>query len=301
MSLQALVATFIWGMSFPLAKLVLHDVGPLTYLVLRNGLGAGLLLAAATVGGAGRVRRSDFGIFCLLAVLLIGFHQGVQAFGLARTTATNSGWLIATAPVFIAFFARLIVGERLRPRQWGGMAGGMLGSLVVVTQGQLGGGALLSSGGLGDLMVLESAAAWGAYSAASKGLLSRYQPLVIAAYGLGLGVVLVVPVWLGAGGAADLARLSGRGWAAVLFLGFCGTALAYVLWSRAMQMRPAGVVGAYMFLQPLVATSLARLLLGEVLAVPTILGGLMILGGVYLVVWPARAGAKRGGRVEGPR
>ena len=301
MSLQALVATVIWGMSFPLAKLVLRDVGPLTYLVLRNGLGAALLLGGATLTDRSRIRRTDLGTFFGLAILLLGFHQGVQAFGLARTTATNSGWLIATAPVFIALFARLILGERLRPRQWAGMAGGLLGSLIVVTQGRLGAGAFLSSAGIGDLMVLESAAAWGAYSAAGKGLLARYQPIAIAAYGLGLGVVLVLPIWLAAGGPADLARLRAPGWAAILFLAVCGTALAYLLWSRALQRRPAGVVGAYMFLQPLVASSLARLLLGEALPAPTIAGGLMILGGVYLVVWPARAGAKRRGGVEGPR
>ncbi len=292
MSLQALVATLIWGMSFPLAKLVLHDVGPLTYMVLRHAVGGGILLAVAAAIGAGRPRRSDVGTFVLLAVILLGFHQGVQAFGLARTTAINSGWLIAASPLFIALFARLALGERLRPRQWAGMASGLLGSFAVVTRGGLGGGAILSSGGLGDLMVLESAAAWAAYSVAGKGLLTRYRPIAVTAYGMGLGMVFVVPIWLAAGGAGELPRLTARGWAAGLFLGACGTALAYVLWYRAMQRRPAGVVGAYMFLQPLVATSLARLLLGESLTVPTIAGGLLILAGVYLVSWPSRSAAR---------
>lgn len=292
MSLQALLATLIWGMSFPLAKLVLHDVGPLTYLVLRHAVGGTLLLAAAVATTRAGVRRGDLGTFILLAVILLGFHQGVQAFGLARTTAINSGWLIAASPLFIALFARLALGERLRPRQWAGMAGGLLGSVAVVTQGALGGGLRLASGGLGDLMVLESAAAWAAYSVAGKGLLARYAPIAVSAYGMAMGMILVLPVWLAAGGAADLARLSARGWAAVLFLGACGTALAYLLWYRAMQRRPAGVVGAYMFLQPLVATSLSRLLLGETLTVPTIAGGLIILGGVYLVSWPSRSSAR---------
>ncbi len=288
MSLPALLATLIWGMSFPLAKMVLHDVGPLTYLALRHAVGGTLLLAAAVASTRAGVRRGDLGTFVLLAVILLGFHQGVQAFGLARTTAVNSGWLIASAPLFIALLARLVLGERLRPRQWAGMAGGLLGSFAVVTQGGLGGGPLLSAGGVGDLMVLESAAAWAAYSVAGKGLLQRYPPIAVSAYGMAMGMVVVVPVWLAAGGAAELAHLTARGWAAILFLGSCGTALAYLMWYRAMQRRPAGVVGAYMFLQPLVATSLSRLLLGEKLTIPTIAGGLMILGGVYLVAWPAR-------------
>ncbi|HEY7678737.1 MAG TPA: EamA family transporter, partial [Candidatus Methylomirabilis sp.] len=289
----------IWGASFPLAKIVLRDVGPLTYLVLRHVVGGGLLLAIAASIGAGRVQRDDLWAFARLGVILVGFHQGVQAFGLARTTATNSGWLIAASPLFIALLARLVLGERLRRRQWIGMACGLLGSFAVVTQGKLGGAALLSSGGLGDLMVLESAAAWAAFSVAGKGLLARYPPIAIAAYGMAAGMAIALPIWLAGGGAADLLRLGGPGWAAMTFLGVCGTALAYVLWYRAMQTRAAGVVGAYMFLQPLEATFLGRLMLGEALTAATIAGGLMILGGVYLAAWPSQATARRRGDPEG--
>lgn len=301
MSLQALLAVLIWGTSFPLAKLVLRDVGPLTYLVLRHAVGGVFLLAATVSLGAGRPRRADLGAFILLGVILLGFHQGVQAFGLARTTAVNSGWLMAASPLFIALFAWFRLGERLRPRQWLGMAAGLLGSFAVVTQGRLGGGTLLSSGGLGDLMVLESAAAWAGYSVAGKGFLRRYSPVAVSAYGMWAGMLFAVPVWLAAGGAADLLRLTARGWTAALFLGACGTALAYFLWYRAMQQHAAGSVGAYMFLQPLVATILSRLLLGEELTAPTIAGGLVILAGVYSVVWPSRARAKRRARVERPK
>ncbi len=293
MSLQALLAALIWGASFPLAKIVLRDVGPLTYLILRNGLGGALLLAGAGAIGQGRLRRADLGMFARLGVLLIGLHQGVQAFGLARTTATNSGWLIAASPLFIALLARIFLGERLRRRQWIGMAGGLLGSFAVVTQGRLGEAAILSSGGLGDLLVLASAAGWGAFSVASKGLLARYAPMTIPAYGMGFGVLFAIPVWVAAGGPADLRRLTAPGWAAILFLAACGTALAYFLWTRAMQTRAAGVVGAYMFLQPLEATFLSHVMLGEALTAATMAGGLLILGGVYLVAWPAPARAVR--------
>ncbi len=289
MSVEALLAALTWGVSFPLAKIVLREVGPLTYLVVRFAVGGGFLLAAAVLPpGSGSPRRADLARFALLGVILVGFQQGVQSFGLALTTATNSGWLTAAAPLFIALLARLVLGERLRPRQWAGMAGGLAGSFIVVTQGGLGWEGLRSSGGLGDLMVLESAAAWAWFSVVGKGLLARYPPIAIPAYAMAMGLVLAGPVWLAAGGAADLARLTAPGWILLLFLGACSTGLAHFCWYRAMQRHPAGVVGAYMFLQPLVASSLARFLLGESLTAPTIVGGLMILSGVYLVTWPAR-------------
>jgi len=300
MSLQALLAALFWGASFPAAKIFLSEAGPLSLLVLRHAIAGGLLLTmAAGSDGLVRVRRGDLGHFALHSVLLTVFHQGVLCYGLARATATNSGWLMATAPVFIALFAWLFLAERLRVRQWVGMAAGLTGSFFVVTQGHLDLGVFLTSGGLGGLMVLESAAAWGAYTVAGKGLLMRYPPIVVSAYGMAAGVAAAIPVWVAAGGTADLGRLTIRGWTGILYLGVCSTALAYVLFYRAMRKLPAGVAGAYMFLQPLEATLLGRLLLGEPFTGPTIVGGLMILGGVYLVTWPSRYSLAARSKPEG--
>ena len=63
---------------------------------------------------------------------------------------------------------------------------------------------------------------------------------------------------------------------------------------------PLGSLYAFsVFLQPLEATLLGRLLLGEPFTGPTIVGGLMILGGVYLVTWPSRYSLAARSKPEG--
>jgi drug/metabolite transporter (DMT)-like permease len=294
MSLQALLAALFWGASFPAAKMALAEAGPLTLLVVRYTLGAGFLMwAALAQGGRAKIRRGDFWAFFWLSFFLTVTHQGVQVFGLTLTTATNSGWLIGTAPIFIALIAWLFLGERLRPRQWLGMAVGLFGTFVVITQGDLRGAALFSAAGLGDFLVLVSAVGWGGYSVVGKGLLARYPAIVVSAYGMGIGMVMAIPVWLFAGGPADLPHLTVKGWGAILYLAIFSTSVAYVFWYRAMRHLAAGVVGAYMFLQPLEATLLSRLILKETVPPATIAGGLLILSGVYLVTWPSRPVAVR--------
>ena len=285
MSGAALLAVLIWGGSFPVAKYALGMTGPLTLLIFRDTLGATIIWAgSAATEGFPRVRWRDLGPFALLSLILTMLHQGVQIVGMLFTTATDTSWLIASSPIFVALLARLLVAERLVRAQWMGLGVGLLGVLVIVTGADLR-ASRLSGAGAGDLLIVGSAVAWGAYSAMGKRLLARYPPRVVSAYGLGLGMLLLVPIWLWVGGLGELVRLEPAGWAALLYLAVPATAVAHWLWSLAIQRLPAGVVGVYMFLPPLVATLLGRAWLAEPLPWSTVAGGLMILGGVGLVMW----------------
>jgi drug/metabolite transporter (DMT)-like permease len=199
------------------------------------------------------------------------------------TTATNTSWLIASSPIFVALLAHVLLGERLVRRQWIGMACGLAGAAVMVTAGA--GGRLVSGPRVGDLLIVGSAMAWGLYSALGKRLLGKYPPTIVSGYGLGMGMGVAIPAWLLLGGVGDLGKQSGAGWGALLYLAIPATAVAHWLWYRAMRRLPAGVVGAYMFLPPLVATFLSRIWLDEPLPWPTVIGALLILGGVALVTW----------------
>ncbi len=284
MSWAALLATLIWGGSFPVAKYALASAGPLTLLVFRDTLGAAIILAGSALSGAApRLRRSDLKAFALLSVTLTVLHQGVQVVGMVFTTATNTSWLIASSPIFVALLAHVLLGERLVGRQWVGMVFGLAGAAVMVTAGA--GGSFASGPHLGDLLVVGSAVAWGLYSTLGKQLLGKYRPTLVSGYGLAMGMGVVVPVWLALGGPDDLGKQTAGGWVALLYLAVPATAIAHWLWYRAMRRLPAGVVGAYMFLPPLVATLLGRIWLGEPLPWPTVLGALLILGGVALVTW----------------
>jgi drug/metabolite transporter (DMT)-like permease len=79
--------------------------------------------------------------------------------------------------------------------------------------------------------------------------------------------------------------LSAVGWSAVLFLGIACSGLGYLFWYGALERIEASRVAAFLYLEPLVTLAAAALLLGEPIRVLTILGGLLLLGGVFLVQW----------------
>jgi drug/metabolite transporter (DMT)-like permease len=74
----------------------------------------------------------------------------------------------------------------------------------------------------------------------------------------------------------------------ILFLGICGGALGYFLWTFALARLTPTQVAVYINLNPMVATLLGAILLAEKLTMIFIAGFVMVLIGVLLVNWPAK-------------
>ena len=73
------------------------------------------------------------------------------------------------------------------------------------------------------------------------------------------------------------------GWLSVLFLGICCSGLGYLWWYGALERIEASRVAAFLYLEPLVTLLAAVVLLGETVTATTIVGGLLLVGGVALV------------------
>jgi drug/metabolite transporter (DMT)-like permease len=72
------------------------------------------------------------------------------------------------------------------------------------------------------------------------------------------------------------------GWLGMLFLGAIASALAYVVYSRALRELDASLVGAYFTLDPIVGVATAVLFLGEVLRGWQVVGAVIALVGMWL-------------------
>lgn len=79
----------------------------------------------------------------------------------------------------------------------------------------------------------------------------------------------------------------------MLFLGIACSGLGYLFWYGALERIEASRVAALLYLEPLITLAASAALLGEPIRPLTALGGLVLLGGVFLVQWapqlPARA------------
>jgi drug/metabolite transporter (DMT)-like permease len=286
-SLEASFAVIVWGASFIATKYALRDVSPVTVVWLRFAIGLAILGAAVALRGQFALPlRGDWLYLALLGFLGITFHQWLQSNGLLTSQASTTAWIVATTPVFMALLGWLVLRERLTLLQVSGILLATFGVLLVVTAGDWGALSLGQVGAPGDALILISAPNWALFSILSRRGLRRYPAARMMFYVMGFGWLFTSLLFFAGPGLAEISNLTLPGWLGIGFLGVFCSGLAYIFWYDALQTLHASQVGAFLYLEPLVAVVVAGALLGEPLLWASLLGGVLILLGVWLVNRP---------------
>ena len=283
--LEAVFTVVIWGGTFIATKIALQEVSPATVVWVRFAMGVLILGAAVFMRRQFAIpERKEWAYFALLGFIGVTFHQWLQANGLKTAQATTTAWIVATTPVFIALLGWTVLKEKLSWIRVAGILLAAFGVLLIVSNGNL--GALFSGhmGSSGDLLILISAPNWAIYTVLSRRELARHPAARMMFFVMLLGW-LFTTVWIfGFGpGLSEINRLDLRGWIALLGLGIFGSGLAYIAYYDALQVLPASQLGVFLNIEPLVTTLLAATFLGEPITLIVLLGGAIIILGIYLV------------------
>jgi drug/metabolite transporter (DMT)-like permease len=137
--------------------------------------------------------------------------------------------------------------------------------------------------------MLLSSPNWALFTVLSKKMMGKYPPALMMTYVMGSGWMMVLPLFAAQRGWTQIPGLSVEGWASVLFLGLACSGLAYVFWYDALQETGASQVASFLYLEPLVTVAVAATWIGERVTWATLIGGGVILLGVWLVNRPAAA------------
>jgi len=293
--LEAIVAVVVWGASFVATKVALRYTSPDVVVWLRFAMGVVILGVAVLAGQKFTLpEKRDWPYFALLGFLGITFHQWLQSTGLVTSQATTTGWIVSTIPVFMALLGWLALKEKLLWLQVAGILLSAFGVLLVVTHGDL---VLLASGKfgtVGDFLILLSAPNWAVFSVLSRRGLKKYPAALMMFYVMAFGWLFSTILFFMSGGLSQIGHIPWDGWAEIAFLGIFCSGLAYIFWYDALQTLPVAQTGAFLYLEPVVTVIVAALILGERLYLATLLGGVLILAGVWLVNRKKRDGKVRG-------
>ena len=173
-AVAALIAAgLLWGTTVPLSKLALEWLSPGWLTVVRFGVAAAVLLAAARRRGLRRAFTP-----AVLAAGALGYGGSVllQNAGISRTSVTHAALLIGAVPVLVAIIAAVWHRTVARPVAWFGFALS-LGGVGLVTAGSRGGGATLA----GDGLVLASLVLSATVTVAQGRLLTAGDPVAVTA------------------------------------------------------------------------------------------------------------------------
>ncbi|MGB8981268.1 MAG: DMT family transporter [Anaerolineales bacterium] len=282
--LKALFAVIVWGASFVATKVSLQYVTPSAVVWLRFSMGVIILGLAVGLGRQFSLPRGkDWGYFAVLGFLGITFHQWLQSTGLVTAQATTTGWIIASTPIFMALLGLIVLKERLIWYQVAGIILAAFGVLLVVTKGDLAAVTAGKFGSPGDVLVLISAPNWAIFSALSRSGLKKHPSTLMMFYVMSFGWFFTSILFFATSGIGQIPLIPWDGWIAITFLGVFCSGIAYIFWYDALKVLPIAQTGAFLYLEPVITVIVAALVLRESVLLATLIGGITILVGVWLV------------------
>jgi len=279
--LLILIAVIFWGTSFIATKIALRELTPEMILTLRLIIAViFLFVIGTTLKNSFSIKKKNLiGIFVL--ALVAAFHIWIQITGLSFTTASNTGWIIGTAPVFMAILGLIFFKEKISSVKLLGIVIAIFGLVVLVSKGDFLSISFIQN--KGDFLVLGSAFTWGVYSTVNKKISISYPPLMTIFYLFFLMLLLILPFSLSGKEIDSVLHLSFDGWLAIFFLGLFCSGVSYVIWAQALRDMESARVGAFLYLEPFVTVLGAWFMLGELITPVMMLGGIIIIIGVILV------------------
>jgi len=291
-----LLASVLWGTSFPGSKLTVGTVDPLFLTFARLALGAslGIVVLAA-------MRRLDLRIFrepivwALGAVNAIGF--ALQNEGILLTTASKTALLVNVNIIFIAILMVVFFQEAVTRAKVAGILIGVMGVVVLATK--LDPTTLRGGQFEGDLLVFAAGGVWAFYVAGMKKRVDRGGDYIALTAGILLAsaAVAAIPLFF----VGWPLPTSGTGWLGIIYLGLVPTFAPLMLYVASMRTISPTISALLILLEVLVASILSFLMFRDPIDAFTFVGGGLVLLGAYVVT---RGGARHpepgaGGPVAG--
>ena len=269
------IAFFFYGSLYVANKYALGFLPPFTLMFLRQTIALPLLYFVAKRAGMKPIRKEHWKYFLSFGFLSYFLSFGLQTVATSLMNASVAALVNSINPIFISFFAVLILKETMTKRKIFGIACSLLGVALVL--GINGEGVSV----LGVVISLISVIIWSINAVYTRKIAPHYSSQQMTFFCIGLSVPFF--------GLTALAEVQFRTltftptvWLVILYLAFFCTALAYLLWNRCLVLLDASVCSLFYPLQPMFASVLGVLLLHETIHANFVAGTLLITIGVLI-------------------
>jgi len=277
----AIFSSALGGTAAALTRYTIHASDPVTLAAFRFGIGFIPIFAIALALGVRWPRGRDAVWVVLLGMLFFSFFFVLYNMAMSYTSAARGSLALSMLPLTTMVVAALLGREALTWRK-------TIGVLIAI-----GGVAFALSTGLvdapvdawrGDLVMAAATLCMALYTVWSRPLMQRSSRLGFLATGMGAGALIsTLLAWEGGGFERVATTFGAPQWRAIACLGVFGGAAAFYLWVFALERTTPTRVANTMTVNPIAASTLAALLIGEPV-------GLNLIGGIAAVgvgIWIA--------------
>lgn len=274
------LASLVWGTSFPGTKLGLDYVGnDVFFLWLRFAAACVITLSVVLYLG-----KMSLSIFRNPMIWMIGGFNAagflLQYVGLTITTASKTALLVDINVVAVAILSYFYFRERLGRTQVAGIVCGTVGVFFLTLNKDL---VFDPDQILGDVMVYVAGWSWAFFIIFNKKMLDKHTGIEISSAAItSCAIWLTIPTGYLLATGADFS-IQVEGYAFVLYLGLFCTSIATLLWALGLEGVSATASATIMLVEVLTALAISILVLKETMSSAAAFGGLLVMMSIFLV------------------
>jgi drug/metabolite transporter (DMT)-like permease len=285
---QLTAMAVIWGGTFIAGRLAAAEIGPFSAAFTRFLFASAILIVMARI----RPERcwpppsGYMGRLVLLALSGVVAYNTLFFMGLKHIDAGRASLIIANNPIAITLVSALVFKERLTMLKVVGVLLSVSGAVVAITRGQwpLAGQVQL---GAGEVFISGCVLSWVIYSLVGRSVMRMVPPFTAVTYATVIGTLMLLPMAIAEGVAGFWTAISPTTWLSLFYLGALGTAVAFIWYYNGIRLIGPSAASQFINFVPVSAILLAGVLLDEPLTPSLVVGGGMVVSGVWLARMPA--------------
>ena len=270
------ISILLWASSFAAVRASLQAFSPGHIALLRFLVASVLLTAFVLIKRQKLPKSKDMPVIFLLGFIGIAIFHTAQNYGQVTVIAGVASMIVSTVPIFTATLATIFLRERLKLWGWLCIFLSFFGVYLII---------LGESEGIkfdpGAIILLIAAISAAIYFVLQKPYLKKYSPLQLVTYVIWAGTLFLLVFIPGL--IEEIASAPIEAIISIIYLGIFPSAVAYITWSYALSRAPASTVANFLYFLPVFAVIIAWIWLNEIPTLISIIGGIAIILGVFLV------------------
>ena len=277
--LAAVLSSALGGTSIGATRYLVDAIDPLAIGSFRFGLGVVFLLPIALAQRAPWPGPRDWPAIAGLGLLFFGLFPILFNASLIFTTAARGALALSMLPLLTMIVGAVLGVEKLTARK----ATGVLIAMAGVTTALLSGLSSAPQGAWrGDLLMVGAALCMALYSVWSRPYVRRCGPIPFTTMAMVVGALCLILISWWRGSFVPVAAFAPSQWLAVLYLGLIGSALTFYLWAFALGRTTPTRVAISVTVNPVTASLVGAVLLGEPLRWNLAIGVVTVFVGIWI-------------------
>ncbi len=286
--LAATAASAIYGINHTIAKGLMPEViGPYGFILLRVSGAALLFWIIGIFYPSEKIDRKDW--FRIIACAFFGMVLNMNMFfkGLELSTPINSSVVITLSPVLLLALSAIFLKERITWMKSVGIGLGLAGALALILFG-IKTQPNAPNIPLGNTLFIINAASYSFYLVFVKALVSKYSSITLMKMFFLFSLLMNLPIGIGQFTDVNWLGLGIHEIWQLAFVVIGTTVLTYLFNIYALKQLSPSTIGAFIYLQPVLAATFAILAGADKLTPLRIIAAVLIFTGVFLSTRKAR-------------